>query len=342
MSLEEKRFKLYSYFYGSSFTLQWYLVYAGVFLIDFSMMGFARGSKFGGWSFIVIGALMAIFGLGWRFYKRHAYNVSGERAVDTEMQLQIEMAKTAGLDKLNIVADQIDSVAPVVLSGVADVGENVGFFSKGSFWKRLLRPLVLCLKFWGFCIVSGLTLLIPALVCANSSVPMFVSFLIYMGFVGAVSYFLYIKVERIAYVNPKLIRNLDKYPPYMIRKYGSDDRIRVTLPAITVYMFSEKQLYVYTRYFDIITGNVFFEGVHEYFYQDVVAVTSKQETITTLKPAGFMNLFSESIDYLQEGISVITSGCRQSETYFVDMGESLLDTEFAGMRNLIRQKKEEK
>ena len=60
------------------------------------------------------------------------------------------------------------------------------------------------------------------------------------------------------------------------------------------------------------------------------------------KRYGFMKVFFKSIDYLKESITVVSSGCTHKESYIVDIGNSLLDTQFIGMRNLIRQKKAEK
>ncbi|MBQ8003389.1 MAG: hypothetical protein IJ297_08105, partial [Clostridia bacterium] len=95
-------------------------------------------------------------------------------------------------------------------------------------------------------------------------------------------------------------------------------------------------------YLDIVTGKIFCEGVQEYFYEDIVAVTSAQEVKKAYKAYGFLNLRRRTIDYLRESITVVSSGCMHKESYVVDMGNSLLDTKFVGMRNLIRQKKMEK
>lgn len=128
------------------------------------------------------------------------------------------------------------------------------------------------------------------------------------------------------------------YPSLSIR-LGTDDNIRVSLPAITVYMFGDEQIYMYYQYFDIVTGKTFCEGIHEYFYEDVVGVVSAQGTKKIFKRTGFLKLFVSATDYLKESITVVTSGCEHSETYIVPKGSSLLDTSFVGMRNLIRQKK---
>ena len=152
----------------------------------------------------------------------------------------------------------------------------------------------------------------------------------------------YKKFEMESYVSPHAIERLTRFTPNFISKLGSDDAVRVSLPAITVYMFGDDQLYMYYQYLDIVTGRIFCEGVHEYFYEDIVGITSSQETKKIFKRYGFMKLFFKSIDYLKESIMVVSSGCTHKESYIVDIGNSLLDTQFIGMRNLIRQKKAEK
>ena len=79
-------------------------------------------------------------------------------------------------------------------------------------------------------------------------------------------------------------------------------------------MFGDEQLYVYYQYIDLVTGKIFCEGVHEYFYEDIVGVTSTQETKKIYKRYGFLKLFLKDVDYLKESINVITSGCVHSES----------------------------
>ena len=359
MTRKETQNQLYAYFYGFSYILQYYLVFAGAFLMVMAPLNSAVGLTFGKWLYLVTGFIMILFAIAWAVYKRYSNNVTGEKTVDLEMQRQAELTKEAALDKLNIVSEQIESISPIVLCGVACL--DAGSKRLPRFLRRnIIFLLITWVKFLLLMYAAILTLIIPSVVMMKkyskiSYYPGFGSsaassakgawilpFLLFVVFIGAVSAALYFLLEKRCYVNPKKIKELDKRPPKMIRKYGSDDVVRVSLPSITVYMFSEEQLYVYTRYFDIITGNVFHESVDEYFYEDIVAVTSKQKTLTTFKSSGIGKLGwrLKSVDYLEESISVVTKGCTQTEDYLVDMGESLLDKEFMGMRNLIRQKKE--
>jgi hypothetical protein len=153
---------------------------------------------------------------------------------------------------------------------------------------------------------------------------------------------LYKKYEVESHVPSRVFKRLNRFTPESIMKFGSDDVIRWSLPSFTVYMFGDDQLYVYYQYMDIVTGKIFCEGVQEYFYEDIVGITSTQETRKMVKRGGFMKMFWVTYDYLRETISVVTSGCTHSETYLPALGTSLLDTTFTGMRNLIRQKKNDK
>ena len=155
-------------------------------------------------------------------------------------------------------------------------------------------------------------------------------------------YFAYKKYEEGSFVNPSVIEDLKKRAPKLIIRPGSDDKIRASLVAYAVYMFGEDQLYVYYQYIDIITDKVFCEGVHEYFYEDIVGVTSRQDTKVAYKRYGFLNLLVKNVEYLEESISVVTSGATHTEEYVTGIGNSILDTQFIGMRNLIREKKNQK
>ena len=292
----------------------------------------------------IIGWLSVAAGVLWFIYKKLSFNKDGEAEYDEELKDKIEEAKQKALEKLNIIADQIERVEPVVLNGVAhtdgpDVVPSSGPIAKAL--KAMLRFLVV----WGKIILGAIAVIVFSAIAgaiAKNMVVFVLVFVVAAAALGALGYYIYKKFEMESYVSPKVIKRLTMFSPRFISKLGSDENVRVSLPAITVYMFGDDQLYMYYQYLDIVTGRIFCEGVHEYFYEDIVGVTSSQETKKIFKRCGFMKLFLKSIDYLRESITVVTSGCTHRETYIVDMGNSLLDTQFIGMRNLIRQKKAEK
>jgi hypothetical protein len=64
-----------------------------------------------------IGIVSLVGGLGWIVYKKWSINYVGQAEYDAELAKLTEEAKTRGLEKLNIVAEQVDSIEPVVLDG---------------------------------------------------------------------------------------------------------------------------------------------------------------------------------------------------------------------------------
>ncbi len=292
----------------------------------------------------ILGKLSIAAGILWIIYKKLSFNRDGERDFDDELQLCIAEAKKKGLEKLNIIADQIERVEPVVLNGVAHTDGAVVTISRGffvNFFRSIWRIILIFDKIILGLLASFIITLLLGFVSENI-VLFIIALVVILGGLGVAGFFIYKKFEMESYVSPKTIERLTRFTPNFISKLGSDDAVRVSLPAITVYMFGDDQLYMYYQYIDIVTGRVFCEGVHEYFYEDIVGITSTQETKKIFKRYGFLKLFIKSIDYLKESISVVSSGCIHKESYIVDMGKSLLDTQFIGMRNLIRQKKAEK
>ncbi len=292
--------------------------------------------------FKILGYLSILTAAGWIILKRVTFNHEGEALVDEELQRKTVEAHAKAMEKLNIVSEQINRVDPVVLNGVATFNNTGGLsavrvkglfgkifrfiYTYGVFFLTVLSAFVL--EFIGNKIVSWL--------------PFIVFFILVLGLAGFVGYKMFIKYQKNSYVSPKKIDELNNFDPKYIEVLGSDDKVRVSLPSIIVYMFSDEQLYVYHQYFDIVTGHIFYEGTTEYFYEDIVGVTSDQKTKKLFKRYGFLKLFRRRINYLNETINVVTKGNIHSQNYIVSMGNSLLDTQFRGMRNLIRQKKEEK
>jgi hypothetical protein len=291
--------------------------------------------------FPIVGVIAVIAGIIWSIIKKFTFNKkSCEEAYDEELQIKVEEAKEKALEKLNIVAEQIDKVEPVVLNGIAtyssttkNAANRLGAVVQGLVdlfvaTKVIIIGAIAAAIYCGISMIFGSAFFIPAIGAVALSVFLGIKF--------------YNKYEKEFYVNTKLIKKLEKMQPSLFVKLGTDSNIRVSLPAITVYMFGDEQIYMYYQYLDIVTGKIFCEGIHEYFYEDIVGVVSAQETKKIFKRAGFLKLFIKPVDYLKESITVVSSGCQHSESYIVPVGNSLLDTSFVGMRNLIRQKKAEK
>jgi hypothetical protein len=213
----------------------------------------------------------------------------------------------------------------------------------GKIKNMLSKALQFVLKFLdlilGAIAIAIYTAILPGLAKSMGAFVFF--FLVTVAGMGYYGYYLYKKYEQNSFVREKEFDRLEKFAPVSMTKLGSDDKIRVSLPAVIVYMFGQDQLYMYYHCIDIVTGETFAEGVQEYFYEDIVGVTSSQKVKKLLVRHGFLRLFLRTIRYQKESITIATKGGSHSETYLVDMGQSLLDTKFLGMRNLIRQKKNE-
>ena len=293
----------------------------------------------------VIGFATIIVALIWMIIKKLAFNKDGEAEYDLELADILARAKERALEKLNIVAEQVDMVDPVVLNGIADSnGKSASAIKKnifGAFFsaigKFLLSFGVIILGLIAAAILSAIVGLI-----AKNNVVFVIMLIIVLALVGFIGKLVYTKYEKESFISPKTINNLAKFYPNAMTKLGSDEKVRVSLPTATVYMFSGDQLYVYTQYIDIVTGKIFYEGIREFFYEDVVGVTSGQEVKKVFKRYGFFGLLLKSIDYIVESITVVTKGGTYDEAYITDVGNSLLDVQFMGMRNLIRQKKNDK
>lgn len=296
------------------------------------------------WSklFVFLGVATILTGLIWMLIKKCSFNKDGESIVDDEIAAKMEEAKKKGLEKLNIIAAQIESVDPVVLNGIA---EPNSLATAPRSLKEILRRIGRTIVRYGKIILVALAAFVLMLILnllAGWGFPAFLLAIIALGIAGAAGYFAYKKYEEGSFVNPSVIEDLKKRAPKLIIRPGSDDKIRASLVAYAVYMFGEDQLYVYYQYIDIITDKVFCEGVHEYFYEDIVGVTSRQDTKVAYKRYGFLNLLVKNVEYLEESISVVTSGATHTEEYVTGIGNSILDTQFIGMRNLIREKKNQK
>jgi hypothetical protein len=63
-------------------------------------------------------------------------------------------------------------------------------------------------------------------------------------------------------------------------KKGKDNQLRFTPMAVTTINFTPNQLLVYSAVYDVITGKCLNESTDEYFYKDVVSVSTKTESKT--------------------------------------------------------------
>ena len=126
---------------------------------------------------------------------------------------------------------------------------------------------------------------------------------------------------------------IEEDPTYMVR-IGSDNKFRCSLLSVSVFMFGESQLFIYYCNIDLTTGLVYSEGTHEYFYSDINAISflQEKEKIYNYKKRKYQRI-------LFECVKIYASGCHHTAALATDVDHSVVEREFTGMRNLIRERK---
>lgn len=258
MNIDRKRIR--KYFVGRGVSLAVIGAIVG-FIITMVADGFVS----------VLGILLLLAGIAWIVYVKILPDVAGEKEVDKAIEYEIEETKKRAFHKLNIIAEQINSVQPIVVSGR-------GFEPKGA-----------------------------ASVVAKFNV-----------------------LKRLLV---KLLNRNDADPVYRL-KIGSDDITRCSLLEVTVFMFGEKQIYIYFANVDLCTGFVYSEGTNEMFYSDISGLkfTQDRERIFNPRKLKFYRV-------LFEGVELFANGCTYQASISTGINNSLVEAEFAGMRTLIRERK---
>ena len=125
--------------------------------------------------------------------------------------------------------------------------------------------------------------------------------------------------------------------PTLRIRFNSKGEWRFSLIQVNIFMFDEKQLYVYFANIDITTGLIYSEGTHEYFYKDICGIITEQELVSKLNPKT-----RKFVNVPYEYIKVNTPGHYLSAAIDTSISGFALDEQFTAMRNLVREKKEER
>lgn len=133
--------------------------------------------------------------------------------------------------------------------------------------------------------------------------------------------------------NKKMGVDLD---PYVAMRIGKDDVFRTMLVSVSVYMFSNDQVLVYTGNVDISTGLIYSESTDEVFYKDIEGIHFEQNIfkVFSMNQKKFINKVTETL-------KLYLSGCQLSSNINSSVNDTVLDTKFTAMRNLIRDKNNE-
>lgn len=134
----------------------------------------------------------------------------------------------------------------------------------------------------------------------------------------------------------------------ILSKKGEDERLRFTPMNVTVLLLTQHQIMAYQACLDLTTGNFLNESTDEYFYKDVVSVSTKTESKTyTSDDPKYQNLQMNAA----ETFMLTTSGGTSIETILRDpklievMGGGNIPTTEAEraiqvVRRMLREKKQ--
>jgi hypothetical protein len=113
-------------------------------------------------------------------------------------------------------------------------------------------------------------------------------------------------------------------------KKGKDSRWRSSNYEAVLLFFSEQQVYCYTYRFSII-ANEKNESTDEYFYKDIVSVSTSSDNVTFKDSSGI----DTTINY--EEFKLTTSGGTSIRCSMKDHG--VVEKSIQGMKQLLREKK---
>ena len=156
------------------------------------------------------------------------------------------------------------------------------------------------------------------------------------GFLNQIKKIFAQSINKISKSEKIKLKKKDEYEDPIYRaRIGSDGQYRCSLMRTSVFMFGEKQLYIYFSNVDLATGVVYSEGTHEYFYSDINALSfiQNKEKVYNFKKKRYEGILFESVN-------LYASGCSYEASIFTDLNKSLVEKECAGMRALIRDRKE--
>lgn len=127
---------------------------------------------------------------------------------------------------------------------------------------------------------------------------------------------------------------------------GKDDYLRFTPLNVHIINFTENQLISYGCDLDLSTGKMINESTDEYFYKDVVSVSTKTKNQTVKLPDGTVkqDVSSETFELTTSGGTSISVRLTDPETVkFLGGGQiqqtSLAESAIQTVRKMLREKK---
>lgn len=127
-----------------------------------------------------------------------------------------------------------------------------------------------------------------------------------------------------------MLATMNAYVPQLVLKWDFDGKVKYSLVKMSFFYFSSEQMYVYEVYYDIVSQHIYQEDTKDFFYKDIDCV----EAETFLCSVGIGK--SERIKQFDAFETTVYSGTKMHA--ISDEDQTIL-TQVAGMRNLIREKK---
>lgn len=259
---------------------KWPVVWTLIFAV-MAIFTMSSGNAGGGIFMLLIAA---VGGFAW--YKTWA-GVSDVSEVDAARDYYLDALSKRGYNKLNILAEQVNLIKPVVVAGSGVVPDS-SFANAASNGAEATSKK------------------------SKSSI---------FGLIFGSS--------------KKLLKKLGlDSDPYVAYRVGEDDVLRSMLLSVAVYMFSEKQVFVYSGNIDTSTGMIYNECTDEVFYEDIHGVHFEQDMfkVYSLSKKKYVNKVTETI-------VLYLSGCKLQADVNVALTDSTIDQQFMAMRNLIRDRR---
>nr|MCR5032916.1 hypothetical protein [Lachnospiraceae bacterium] len=125
------------------------------------------------------------------------------------------------------------------------------------------------------------------------------------------------------------------YDPVEAYRFDSKGKLHSLLLQVTYFFFTENQLLIYSGNVDISTGKIYDETLKDIFYQDIGEISTNQKLwkLFDATKKKFQYKVSEELLLMVQGSPRVFSINK------ADVKASTVDNQIAGMKALVREKK---
>lgn len=235
---------------------------------------------------ILFSILITALGVASWYFTWMAVSEDNVAMVDQAWNYYANVLAQMGMEKLNLIEEQVGMIEPVVVTGYGAPPDQS--FAEAKAFKRMQA------LFFNNWIIRLIRKLIS-----------------------------------------KLKKDETELDPYVKYRIASDERFRSMLQQMSVYMFTDTQVLVYSANIDISTGFIYKESTDEIFYKDIEGIHFKKDAQTAYNPKKkvFVHIMLERVVLYLGGTTLTSNIIRAMD------GQSVIDQQFGAMRELIRDKK---